>query len=187
MKLNTIWWVLIAILGGFYGLVLVLMLNPAVSEDYRQYYISRESGLSPNQLGRLQPINGVEVAGFRSEKIGFDSWSNAEAEFRWSLGHSPKLHFILNSQQALDSIGAIGLRFLPMGQQSVEIFVNNHLLSEEAYDGSVAVEITLAMPPALLRVGNNTVSFELPDARMPGNADARVLGVALFEVSFKQH
>ncbi len=170
------------VLCFFYLAVLALLQHPAVSDEYRRYFITGESGLSPAQVGRLQALEMGGTLNFRSDRLGFDSWSNAENEYRWSLGKTPKLHFLVDSPQNAEALKGLALRFQPHGQQIVRIYVNDHLLYDEQADAQGPVIATLSLPPALIRQGHNIIRFELPNARMPGNGDPRVLGVALFEL-----
>ena len=182
MNTKPISMLLILTLSAFYLSVLALVLKPDVSEEYRRYYITRESGLSPTQIRRLQNAEPGDRLGFRSDKLGFDSWSNPESEFRWSLGNSPKLHFLLDAEHKTEAIRSMGLRFQPLGQQKVQIQINGHTLFDQQIDSQGPVEVTFSLPPSLLQMGNNVISFQLPNARQPGNGDSRTLGIALSEI-----
>lgn len=173
-------------LSLFYIYVLVLLLNPAVSEQYQRYYISRESRVSAAELAALDEIVPGEEVGFDSGKLAFDGWSNAEQEFRWSLGHSPSLHFALDDTVDAERVRELVLRFRPLERQRVSILINEQPVLAEEYSGSNIFDVVIIVPAGLLRQGTNTLQFELPDARLPGNGDTRELGLALFSLRFKQ-
>lgn len=173
-------------LSLFYIYVLVLLLNPAVSEQYQRYYISRESRVSAAKLASLKEIAPGEVLRFDSEKLAFDGWSNAEQEFRWSLGRSPSLHFALDDSVDAQRVRELVLRFRPLERQRVSIVINQQPVLAEEYSGSNIFEVSITVPAGLLRQGANTLQFELPDARLPGNGDTRELGLALFSLRLKR-
>lgn len=169
-------------LAIFYIYVLVILLNPTASEEYQRYYISRESRISAAELAALKEVVPGEVLGFDSDKLAFDSWSNAEEEFRWSLGQSPSLHFAFNDSVDAQKVRELVLRFRPLERQRVSILINQQPVLEEEFSGSDIFEVVITVPAGTLREGSNTLRFELPDARLPGNGDTRELGLALFSL-----
>ena len=133
-------------LSLFYIYVLVLLLNPAVSEQYQRYYISRESRVSAAELAALEEIVPGEELGFDSGKLAFDGWSSAEQEFRWSLGRSPSLHFALDDTIDAERVGELVLRFRPLERQRVSILINEQAVLSEEYSGSNIFEVVITVP-----------------------------------------
>ncbi|MDP1931327.1 MAG: hypothetical protein Q8L60_07720 [Gammaproteobacteria bacterium] len=168
-----------AALGLLHVFVFSLMLRPSVSDEYRDYYITRETTLSPMQRRNLTPIEPGEYFDHHSTAVGFDGWSFAERDHRWSLGSSAKLIFLLEEIQGSEVAQHLVLRFATLGEQTVQIFLNDEPLLERRFDGAGEVELRIPVPDSLLQEGENIVRFDLPDARQPGNGDARILAVAL--------
>ncbi|MCB1664959.1 MAG: hypothetical protein KDI28_04230 [Pseudomonadales bacterium] len=168
----------------FYLYVLGVTLIPDVSDEYRDYYITRQSGLSPRERERMETVFPGETLLFDTTKIGFDSWSAAEAGFRWSLGASPQLHFLLETGQEAAEIVALELELRPMGRQRVRVVLNDQAL--EDHELTEAETLRISVPDTLLRAGENTLRLELPDARRPGNGDPRELGLALVSLSLSR-
>ena len=166
----------------FYVYVLVLLLNPSASEEYQRYYITRDLRISAAQLAALEEIVPGEVLRFDSEKLAFDGWSDAEQEFRWSLGHSPSILFALDDTVDAERVREMVLRFRPLERQRVSMLINEQEVLTSEYSDSNIFEVVITVPAGLLRQGTNTLQFELPDARLPGNGDTRELGLALFSL-----
>lgn len=166
----------------FYLYVLGVTLIPDVSEEYRDYYITRESGLSPMERKRMGAVAPGDVLAFDDPKIGFDSWSGAEEGFRWSLGARPQLHFLLRDEEDAAGIDALVLQVRPMGEQRVRVFLNGEALGEHHLSSSQGVALSIPVAETLLHEGENILSLELPDARRPGNGDPRELGLAFISL-----
>lgn len=168
-----------AALGLLHVFVFSLMLRPEVSDEYMDYYITRETTMSPLQRRMLTPIEPGESFDHHTVAIGFDGWSFAERDHRWSLGSSAKLVFLLDDAESAADAQHLVLRFTTLGEQTVQISLNDEPLLERRFDGAEEVELRIEVPDSLLQEGENIVQFDLPDARKPDNGDARILAVAL--------
>ena len=74
---------------------------------------------------------------------------------------------------------------MTIGSQRVQVSVNGKRIGEKAIVNNAAIEF--AIPRNLLRKDdNNVINFDLPDARPPGTADSRVLGIALGSVLIRE-
>lgn len=169
----------LAALGLLHVFVFSLVLTPRVSEEYMDYYITRETTMSPLQRRMLTPIELGDSFDHHTVAIGFDGWSFAERGHRWSLGSSAKLVFLLDDAQSAEEAQQLILRFTTLGEQTVQISLNDEPLLERRFDGAGEVELRIELPDSLLQEGENIVQFHLPDARKPDNGDARILAVAL--------
>lgn len=171
--------VVLAVLGVLHVFVFSLMLTPQVSDEYMDYYITRETTMSPLQRRMLTPIAPGDSFDHHTVAIGFDGWSFAERDHRWSLGNSARLVFLLDDVESAAEAQHLVLRFTTLGEQTVQISLNDEPLLERRFDGAEDVELRIEVPHSLLQEGENIVQFDLPDARQPDNGDARILAVAL--------
>lgn len=171
--------VVLSALGVLHVFVFSLMLTPQVSDEYMDYYITRETTMSPLQRRMLTPIAPGDSFDHHTVAIGFDGWSFAERDHRWSLGNSARLVFLLDDVESAAEAQHLVLRFTTLGEQTVQISLNDEPLLERRFDGAEDVELRIEVPHSLLQEGENIVQFDLPDARQPDNGDARILAVAL--------
>ena len=165
----------IIVLAAFYLVVVYLVANPNVSPAYRDYYILRTTSLSDALRKQLQPLQIGKPYTHRDPVIGFDGWSEPEETHRWSSGKSAKMIFLLDTTAA-QGPRRLAIRLAPLGTQRTHWHLNGTDLGERRIGGEV--ELAFPVKPGLLREGENVVEIELPDARMPGNGDARTLALA---------
>ena len=86
--------------------------------------------------------------------------------------------FGTNRYTGSDPHGTLTLAARPLGTQRLSLSLNGQPIhSGVLADGATGLEVTF--PPALLVDGPNRLTFQLPDARVPGGGDTRVLGLAL--------
>ena len=74
--------------------------------------------------------------------------------------------------------GIVDLSGRSVGPQKIRIFWNDRVIYDQriqlASDG-----LQVRFPKEWIQPGYNTLSFDLPDAKMPGNGDLRVLALRL--------
>lgn len=124
----------------------------------------------------LQAIRPGEVIDHNSNALIYLGWSGAEPTHRWSDGKLSRMAFKVDAPQKFE--GILKLHVGTLGEQKITMSING----TEIYSGVVeAWDKTLDVPfdKTLLRDGTNTLAFELPDARQPGNGDQRILALAL--------
>ena len=165
----------IIVLAAFYLVVVYLVANPNVSPAYRDYYILRTASLSDAQRKQLQPLQIGRPYTHRDSVLGFDGWSWPEETHRWSNGKSAKIVFRLDAKAA-QAPQRLALRLASLGTQRTRWRLNGTDLGERRIGGEA--ELVFPVKPGLLREGENVVEIELPDARLPGNGDARRLALA---------
>lgn len=171
-------------LGCFYMVLAYLTFNPNVSPDYRDYYIERSTDISPTQMQRLQPVEiGVPYRHDDEVHLGFKSgWSGSEREYRWSSKRNATIIFMGTAKGGVQA-NVIHLNFHLQSSQLVGISINGRtvfrgLLSQSTESAEVKLK------SGTLRMGLNSIDFELPDAQRPRNGDSRLLALALKELRF---
>jgi hypothetical protein len=118
---------------------------------------------------------------FNSHKVIFNSWSDAERDFRWSLNQ--KASIVLRVHPSVKDTKKINFRIGTLGRQRIIVKFNDSLIGEETLD-AWDTQVSFVLSPKIIRFDStNTIIFELPDAKVPSNGDLRVLSVALREFS----
>jgi glycosyltransferase involved in cell wall biosynthesis len=108
-----------------------------------------------------------------SRLIEWTGFGSAEQAFRWTAGYQASASLFL---AAFDSALMLSIRTFAFGDQNVTIRVND----DPIFSGIVgASSRLLKFRVETMKPGYNVISFDLPDARAPGNGDNRMLGVAL--------
>ncbi len=124
----------------------------------------------------LRGIIPSEVIGHNSRALIYQNWSSAELTHRWSNGKSPRLVFKIDDYQKYE--GILKLKIDTLGEQKITILVNGTKIYSDAIDARDKI-LDVPFDKTQLRNGVNTLAFELPNARQPGNGDQRVLALAL--------
>lgn len=135
-------------------------------------YALKSYSLSHIKLGTLVSAGSTSAA--------FLNWSEPEPDYRWSLG---LLSSVILDYQYVDFVepkGELRLHFTSLGRQRVSILINQVEVFIGVVDSPDA-HMLIQFPPSLLKEGQNTIAFQLPDARQPelGNGDQRKLALAL--------
>ena len=129
---------------------------------------------------RRQPpaaiLPGEEIT-FASDRVVFLGWWDPGATYRWTSGTTSTIFFM--GDELIASIkGELDLEAGSLGRQRVIITLNGkQIFSQELNSWEVSRAIHFS--PALITSGENSLVFQLPDARQPGNGDPRVLALAL--------
>lgn len=121
-------------------------------------------------------ISTKEVYSPESNHLFSEGWSVSESTHRWSNGNLSRLVFIIDDPEKFE--GLLKLQVGTLGKQKITISVNDtDIFSEkvESWDQSLDVYFD----KKLLINGKNILEFQLPDARLPGNGDLRILALAL--------
>ena len=129
------------------------------------------------------PVLPSEALSFASDKVRFINWSSAENTQRWSSGTSSSIVFRLD-QRREEFKGELSLVAGSLEEQRIGIFLND----AKIYGGQMNSRgdtVYISFSPALLQNGLNTIRFDLPDARQPGNGDPRILALALKSFSLR--
>jgi ADP-heptose:LPS heptosyltransferase len=105
--------------------------------------------------------------------IGF---SPGESQYRWTDGRNAMIRFSLEDDEAPPGSGRILLVADTFGRQRIRARANGLPAFDRVLRGKRRL---LVIRVGNLRLGRNTVEFELPDARVPGNGDPRMLAMAV--------
>lgn len=139
------------------------------------FYASGNFGLK-----RYAPhyIKSGEIISFNQENILFSNWYASESTHRWSSGNLSSIAFKIDTTQKFE--GILKLHVGTLGKQEITISINGTEIYSGVVDASEGI-LNVPFDKTLLRDGDgtNTLAFELPDARKPGNADQRILALAL--------
>lgn len=164
----------------FYLYVLFLSLNPRVSKEYYEYYISKTIDLSPKELANLREISPNVLYGHSSSKyIGFykgwkiDPWN--EKSLKWSSANKSSIIFIISDNNLF--LGQLNLSVLAMGNQDVEIFLNGYPI----FSGSVVdnKDLIINFDKNILKKGINELTFHIPNAKRRDIFDRRKYAISI--------
>ncbi|ARU03637.1 hypothetical protein CCO03_02095 [Comamonas serinivorans] len=176
----------IVALIALYATVLLRVMQPEVSPAYRDYYITRDSTLSPHEaqaLGSLPPVRPGDHLTHQATVLAFArGWSHAEATHRWTNRRQAEIVFRIQDPQAFQ--GHIRLRVHTLGKQRVQISLNGHPVYAGRLQGRDRL-IDLQVEPGRFKAGHNALTFQLPDARFPLNGDTRLLALAIQSLDFE--
>ena len=132
------------------------------------------------QFFKFLPVPIGEKLNFDSDKLHLANWHPPESTHRWSDGKLSSIVFKVDSPHQVE--GVLKLHMGILGGQKITISLNG----TKIYSGMVKSfewDKFLEVPfdKTLLRNGDdtNTLTFDTPDARQPGNGDPRTLAVAL--------
>lgn len=174
----------IALLTLYYAGVLYFMANPQVSAQYKDYFITNTTDLSAFEISQLTPLRFDQTYSFNSASIGFDGWSNAETEFRWSAKKKVKIVFLLQEADiSASSNDTLQLHVGPLGKQRIELRINDYELG--VYTLENEMQLSVPIKNTELITGKNVLEINLPAAKIPGNGDPRTLGIYIKSFSLK--
>lgn len=142
----------------------MMALSTAISKNHSTDYAARKtSGVMPDSLMH-----------YNSSLIEWRGFNASEDGFRWTQGHGAEMRFLYPSQQS--SSGTISLAFSTLGKQKIIASFNGKQVFDEIQEGNT---IELKIPVTNLQEGINKLELTLPDARLPGNGDSRILALAV--------
>ena len=159
-------------------------------EAFPRFELIDEGACDSNCLARaqghaLRPFELSAMAAGESffletgRKALFLGWSEPEGGIRWSLG--TKASMIVNIPDPSRFEGKVDIMGKSRGSQRMKIAWNGRTLYAAA--GELRSQgLSLAIPKDGIQPGYNVLSFDLPDAKMPGNGDLRVLALRLKEI-----
>jgi len=135
------------------------------------------------ELAMLGAVAVGEEVSFGDARLGLlDGWSNAEADRRWSDGHTATI-FVRPAPGAAASGYRLRLRLATLGAQRVEAWWNGRALGAQTLDSRDAVLVEWPLPAEAVDLGGvNEIRLALPDAARAPGGDPRTLAIAL--VSF---
>ena len=163
---------LIAALCGFYLVVAWAALHPAVSPDYRAYYIDGSDFMSPWQHRHLAALAPATGYGSDDPALMFEGWQARADGERWNGGRSARLVFRVDGAALAAGPHALTLRLLPLGAQGSVWRLNGRPIGSHRLHGATVLKLDHA--PGLLRPGENELRVELPDARVVGKGNLRM-------------
>jgi len=143
-------------------------------------FLANKSGhisrLAVHGLADLSEINPGDFVSHKSDAIIYLNWNEAEPTHRWSDGKFSSLLFKVNMTKQFENI--LELHIGTLGRQAISVSINGTKIYSDALEAWDKV-LEVPFDKGLLRDGANTLAFELPDARQPGNGDPRNLALAL--------
>lgn len=189
----------LALLGG-YGCVIYLATHPNITAAYRAYYIDRTSEISPVMLELLGdplavravlPVLTVgQLYAHDAPELLLVGWSTTEPAHTWTLGRQAQIMLVLpasQTSQARDFTLTLRGIYLAGAQRIIAQIdyggTRGNPIDRTYHDGEDIV-MMFRLPSRAEPVV--TLALELPDAKLPGNGDPRVLGFALQSVQVTQ-
>jgi len=112
----------------------------------------------------------------RSAQIDWRGFSGIERDFRWSDGSNSSMLF--ECPVPMQARGILLLHVACSGEQRIIGHLNGIKVLDTVESGR---HVHLRMPVRNLKSGLNQLDFEFPNARQPGNGDARRLAMAVRE------
>ncbi|PCE21887.1 hypothetical protein BWP39_19645 [Paraburkholderia acidicola] len=119
-------------------------------------------------------ISPGKLLNHRSMLIDWSGFSGVEPQFRWTDGNNASMSF--ECPETIAPAGTVIVIVDTLGPQRVIAHINGLPAFDEIKEGS---HVELKLRADTLRVGTNTVTFSLPDAKAPGNGDRRELALAV--------
>lgn len=169
--MNSFTRIAIGALALYYLCVLFLAITPDVSDDYRQYYITRTSDLSPVEKRRLVPLRPNVSHSHLEKSLVLEGWAKATDAGRWNTGKKARIIFCLDDGSATQEL-LVGLR--PARTSRIRWSFNEGPTQEFILTQDAAIRLPLdANTP---RPGINRLAFEFPDVhdRPKGTSAAAV-------------
>ena len=112
----------------------------------------------------------------KSPLVEWRGFSGIEPEFRWTEDHNVAMLF--ECPEGTPPLGTLIVKIDTLGEQRIAGIFNKKRIIETMQSGT---HIPLSIPVDNLESGLNILEFNLPDARLPGNGDGRLLGIAVRE------
>lgn len=147
--------------------------------SYPQFFANKDghaSRLIKHGLKNLRAISPDEVINHNSNAFLYIGWSGAEPTHRWSDDKYSRLIFKIDNSNNFQ--GSLRLQIGTLGAQKVRISLNGTEIYSEVIEASDKI-IDMSFDKSVLKDGENTIAFDLPDASQPGNGDQRTLALAL--------
>jgi len=146
---------------------------------YPQFLANKDghaSRLIAHKAGGLPVISPGETFDHKSNSFIYLGWSDPEPRHRWSDAKSSRIIFKIVHFEKFE--GVLRLNFGTLGKQKITILMNGSEIYSDVINASDRI-IEIPFKKTLLSNGMNTIEFDLPDARQPGNGDPRTLALAL--------
>lgn len=157
--------------------------NPEFLFDwsYPQFLANKaghESRLLQHASKDLQPITLGEPKSHKAKDVIFLGWSVAEPTHRWSEGKYSRIIFKIDAIKQFE--GVLQFHMATYGKQTIIISINDTMIFSGAIESWDKI-LQVSFDKTLLRdvEGENTISFELPDAHLPTNGDGRMIALAI--------
>ncbi len=170
---------------AFYQDGSIVVIKP---EDLRFFsdFLNRELllRLPPIRIPRERSFVGDTIFFNDNSLAEFSNWYDAEPTHRWAYGNIGSIVLHVGNVNPEAKQYVLILKGFTLEKQTVEIRLNNILISTFANDGSkqtwkIPFEAKLLNPNAV-----NMIEFRIPGARKPGSKDERILGFAFQELLF---
>jgi len=131
---------------------------------------------------RLLPLPEVVKATCKGRdlQIMLEGWSKKETSYRWSAAKKCSVRFNLEDNEF--DCKKLEIKGFSLGKQHVEIELNGIKVFDELLSGD-EINHTISLTKGTLSKCENTLYFFLPDARIPGNGDTRLLAFALEKIT----
>ena len=126
-----------------------------------------------------------DIVPFFTKALFKSGWSDPENAFRWSDGKSAEISFIINKKDLSRFKGKFSLLAGSLGKERIGISLNGRKIYAGQLLPNQDTALNIVFNPLLLKVGENILRFNLPDAHKPENGDTRVLALAFKSFSFQ--
>lgn len=161
---------LVAIIGAFEVWVLWLMLNPAVTPDYRAYYIDRTTTCLNQPVSGAYTLGTVidfAMAGRQEAKtVKVCGWEGPAGDGTHAVGESSRLRFALpeGAENLELELGMIAVKHPDAPRQRVEVWLNGTRLGEAIAGPGRTQVFAFPVPPGLRLNATAEVELRYPDA-----------------------
>jgi hypothetical protein len=148
-----------------------------------EYYNIMANAMNAKAKNEEFYIYPSELYKFDDSRVPFINFSQAESNFRWTNSKKSEIYF--NIKHKNDFNGEIELHIATLGKQRISILLNKEKIYQNTLDTRDKI-INLKFDKNILNSDKiNKLIFILPDARLPGNGDTRILAVQFKSIKFK--
>ena len=185
MNKNSI--IAIIALTSFYLFIALLTLRPQVTEDYRSYYITRQSNLSPWYMKRLRshPININTTYLHDSGHILFTpNWNSTRAQHNLQRGESGTLYFWIGETKSLKSSKCLIIQTDRPNNKIIAFSLNENTLSAASIIENSSISAFL--DSSILKSGPNALrvsSLHESNPEKYGDSSSLIIGVQSLRIS----
>lgn len=165
------------LLAAFHLAVLSLALRPDVDTEYRDYYITRSSDLSPTEHRRLVPLQAGVVHSHLDPALVFEGWGEPDMKGRRSTGRTARITFRLGGP-ARERDLVLGLR--SAGTVRVACSLNQAPARELELGGEDLIRLPLGGASGIAHL-----DFSFHDA--PGAHGDAAAGVEFFSLEIRNN
>ena len=145
-------------LVGLYVVTGYLAFNPNVSDSYAAYYIHRTTALTMREQAQVRPIDLGHTLPASTTLVAFDGWHSWDGTHRQSARPAPTIIFVVRNEVVETQATAMKLETFKRPSKLVTAALNGFETTISVTDDG----LTVALPVAALRVGENALTLRVP-------------------------